>query len=58
MRKIGTNGFSCSNCGKVLSSSDMVEVCNDCGAIFCEECVNENALKNHVCEYEDDGEFE
>lgn len=50
MKKIGVEGFACSNCGELLHKDDVVEACSDCGAIFCEECVKEGALKSHECD--------
>ena len=50
MKKIGSEGFACANCGQLLHSDDMVEVCADCGAIFCQECVEDESFENHSCD--------
>lgn len=50
MRRIGCKGFSCACCGKDLEPDEMVDVCSDCGAIFCKECSDTEALKRHDCE--------
>ena len=50
MKKIGAYGFSCAECGEDLKPDDRVEVCADCGAIFCEQCVKNGALANHECD--------
>lgn len=50
MKKIGIEGFSCVNCGKTVHANDLVEVCSDCGAVFCKECVEDESFKNHECE--------
>ena len=52
LKKIGVNGFSCYECGKMLSPSDLICVCSDCGAIFCEECTLAGALDEHECDDE------
>ena len=55
MKRIGSEGFSCSCCGKNLEPNDLVEVCADCGAIFCKECAEMGELKAHSCdEYKQD----
>ena len=52
MKKIGTYGFSCSCCGNDLEPDDLVEVCADCGAIFCKACADTGELMTHTCEEE------
>lgn len=52
--RLRLDGFSCENCGTTLNKDDEVGVCTDCGAIFCKKCVENNALKNHTCEEDDE----
>ena len=44
------NGFGCNKCGLVLKKGDLACVCADCGAVFCKECAENNALGTHRCE--------
>ena len=46
----GVYGFSCIGCGKNLLPENEVAVCNECGAIFCKECVEDGEFDNHICE--------
>lgn len=55
LRHMGNRFYSCSCCGKHLTEKDLGLDCADCGAIFCEECVRNGEVENHVC---DDGDFE
>ena len=41
--------WNCSVCGKPVDESEM-EVCADCGAIFCPECVEDGEFDDHECE--------
>lgn len=50
MKELCIRGCCCSVCGIDLFPESMVEVCPDCGAIFCEDCADE--LDIHVCEDE------
>lgn len=50
MRRIESEGFCCVCCGKDLEPEDLVEVCADCGAIFCRECSSMGELKAHDCD--------
>lgn len=53
---IRENGCACANCGRKLRPIDLVADCADCGAIFCQTCVEEGVLQSHQCE-EDEEEF-
>lgn len=53
LKPIGVSGFVCVDCGKSLSTCDRYCECPDCGAIFCEDCVINYVLNNHICEYDD-----
>ena len=52
LKPIGVSGFVCVDCGKSLSTCDRYCECPDCGAIFCEDCVINYVLNNHICEYD------
>lgn len=41
--------WNCSVCGKPVTEEEM-EVCADCGAIFCAECVDAGEFDDHECE--------
>lgn len=56
LRPIGSNFYSCANCGKSLTVECKVLDCADCGAIFCEQCVRDGSFESHQCS-EDDFEF-
>lgn len=49
-QKIGEYGFGCVCCGRGLEPDDLVAVCPDCGAVFCQECAEAGAFESHACE--------
>lgn len=53
---LGTAGFSCTQCGEPIGPDDPVQVCQDCGAVFCKECVQSGTLGDHECDPEGDME--
>lgn len=54
LRPIGSTLFSCCNSGKHLRREDLAVDCADCGAVFCEDCVKNGALDEHICEEDDE----
>lgn len=48
-RVCGMPNWNCSVCGKPVDENEM-EVCADCGAIFCPECVEAGEFDDHECE--------
>lgn len=50
MLPIPCNGFGCNECGLILKKGDLACICADCGAVFCERCVKNDALDAHCCE--------
>ena len=56
MIKLGVDGCSCSTCGIPLSPEEYVEICPDCGAIFCSDCVSAGIADDHICD--EDGDYE
>lgn len=51
---MGTDGFSCLQCGNPIGADDPVQVCSDCGAVFCKECADAGALSDHDCDADGD----
>lgn len=54
--KLGTYGMSCNECGKSIGPEDEVQICPDCGAIICRECVENGAWDDHECDEEEEYE--
>lgn len=51
---IAAAGFACDNCGiEITPNETRVAVCNDCGAIFCRDCVKDNVFFSHICAEEE-----
>lgn len=46
---LGMNGYSCDYCGTDIGANDPVQICADCGAIFCKECVISGNRDEHEC---------
>lgn len=55
---MGTEGFSCAGCGDTIGANDPVQVCGDCGGVFCRSCVENGNFEDHECELEDEMEDE
>lgn len=43
-------GIACSCCGESITQGKRYLACPDCGAIFCEACVQEGTYANHDCQ--------
>jgi hypothetical protein len=56
MRTMDVVGMGCSCCGCAIPVGALFLDCADCGAIFCEDCVNDGSFDNHCCE--DDEEYD
>lgn len=53
MMKIDSSYYSCDICGRPIAAGEYIEVCSDCGAVFCMGCVNDGRIDEHKCEEED-----
>lgn len=50
LSSIPCNGFACNICGRILAKGELAFVCPSCGAVLCENCVNNGSLEGHACE--------
>lgn len=56
---ISHGGCACVACATGLKPGDLHLDCPDCGAIFCESCVQDGTFEGHKCEdydWDDDQE--
>lgn len=52
----GVSGYSCFSCGDNIAPNDPVQICHDCGAVFCKPCVLSGCMENHECEEDEEEE--
>jgi hypothetical protein len=45
-------------CDNQLQPTDLIIECPDCGAIFCQECVDDGFFSTHECEEYQNDEFD
>lgn len=53
---IGVNGFACNCCGEPQLPHNTVWICPDCGAVICQNCVDNGDVESHICDEEDEVE--
>lgn len=57
LKPINSRMFSCNGCFAQLIPTDLAIDCADCGAVYCEKCVRNGTMDDHICE-DDEFEFE